>query len=100
MIKEVKYTARVTGTDSGPIPDAFDRSLNYNIVDLHIPRTKGNNIRLRTYIDPGYIDPALKPPAKGELVDVTVNTSLGLIYGVKSMETANGRYPVSNFDQI
>lgn len=94
MIKEVKYTARVTGIDSGPIPDAFDRSLNYSIVDLHIP-TEGNDRHLRTYIDPG-----LKPPAKGELVDVTVNESLGLIDGVNSMETKHGRYPVSNFDLL
>ncbi|MCD6496227.1 MAG: hypothetical protein J7K54_03075 [Candidatus Aenigmarchaeota archaeon] len=89
-MKELKYTARVTGLGSGPVPDAFDTRA-YNIVDLHIPSTEGPARDIRTYIKG-------QPPAEGELVDVTVVESLGFIDQVKSIETKTGRYPVISHD--
>ncbi len=93
-MKDLKYTGRITDIGTGPIPDAFDQTAIYNIVDVNIPMTDREDKNLRLYIKD------LPNQPIQNMVDIELVESLGIVDSVKTIETEGEKYRVNAYEFI
>ncbi len=95
MSDQLKFTGMIVGGEkSVSTPDTYDKGETYTAFDVHIPDHESGDKWLRLYTKKGTM-------IDQNIVDIQIDTSLGLVDRVNYIELTNGnQIKVAEYDLL